>query len=267
MIEARHNRSIIPILLYHSVSDDVGYRFRPFSLRPNDFKAHMDYLSGNGYRVLNMEQFVNQRANLPEKTVVITFDDGFRDFYDYALPILADYRMPATIYVPTAFVGKTSQWLADMSEGSRPIMSWNDLKDAASSGIEIGAHTLTHPQLDVIPLQQAQTEISLSKFVIEENLQHKVNSFAYPYGYHTSQLIEYVRLLGFTSACAVKNALSHSFDNPFCFARITIMRHFDTDKLADILAATQIPLAKDHEALRTSAWRIIRRLRFAVSGV
>jgi peptidoglycan/xylan/chitin deacetylase (PgdA/CDA1 family) len=126
--------------------------------------------------------------------------------------------------------------MEDKGEGSRPILSWEQLREVRDSGIECGAHTHSHPQLDLLPLAQAQKEITQSKRMLEEHLGETISSFAYPYGYHTSAVKKLVREAGYTSACAVKNALSTPATDPFALARVLVGPDTDMDTFASLLA-------------------------------
>ena len=170
------------------------------------------------------------RATLPARPIVVTFDDGFADFYDDAWPVLKRYEIPATLYVTTGYVGSTSRWLTPEGEGQRPMMSWEQIVELDRKGIEMGAHTFTHPQLDTLSSSQAWDEISQSKWQLEEQLAHSVASFAYPHGYYSNHVRNLVRQAGFSSACAVKHALSDTSDDRFALARVIITNEIDVDQ-------------------------------------
>lgn len=264
---ARHVRSSvrkrIPILMYHSIAEDAGPQFKEFTVPPSLFERQMAYLSAQGYTALTVSQFTyictHQRERLPAKPVVITFDDAFLDFYTEALPVLNRYGLSATLYIPTAYVGGTSRWMEDKGEGSRPILSWEQLREIRDSGIECGAHTHSHPQLDLLPLAQAKKEITLSKRLLEEHLGETVSSIAYPYGYHTAAVKKLVREAGYTSACAVKNALSMPTTDPFALARVLVDPDTEVDAFAALLAGhnRRITLATYTRPL-VPAWRLVR---------
>lgn len=253
----------IPILLYHSISDSASEEFLPYSLSPAMFEQHMAYLHTENFSPMTVSQFVIARNHnqLPDKPVVVTFDDGLEDFYTYAMPVLQRYQIPATMYVVAGYVGKTSLWLQPEGEGERPMMTWTQLKEIAAAGIEIGAHTMSHPQLDVLSQQAALEEIHESKKRLEAGLGMPITSLAYPHGYHSGAIIRMARDAGFTSACAVKNAMSVPNDDLFALARVTIFNDCDVDHLADILVGKDVPVTWQNETVKTKVWRMVRRLK------
>lgn len=256
-------RKRIPILMYHSVAEEAKPKFKEFTVSPALFDRQMAYLSEQGYTAMTVSQFTNicayEQESLPARPVVITFDDAFLDFYTAALPILKRYGFSATLYVPTAYVGETSRWMEHEGEGSRPILSWEQLREVRDSGIECGAHSHSHPQLDLLPLSQVQREITQSKRILEEHLGETVSSFAYPYGYHTSAVKQLVREAGYTSACAVKNALSTPATDPFALARVLVDPDTDVDAFAALLDGQdrRITFAAYTRPL-VPAWRLVR---------
>ena len=135
----------IPILMYHSISESAKPNFRQFAVRPSLFAEQMAYLYLHGYVPITIAQLANiffrGEGELPQLPVVLTFDDGFADFFDNALPILKQYNFVATLYVATAFVGRTSSWLKHEGEDNRPMLSWKQLKEINQNGIECGAHS------------------------------------------------------------------------------------------------------------------------------
>ena len=200
----------IPILMYHSISHSTNSRYRALCVPPGVFTAQIDYLSCNAYTPLNVTQLVHAfigKALLPERPVVLTFDDGFADFYDHALPVLLHYNSTATLYIATDFVDRTSLWLRQERETGHPMLTWNQIAEISNSGIECGAHTHSHPKLDMLPLTRARKEILQSKDLLEQHLGREVTSFAYPYGYYTAGVRQLVKEAGFTSACATKYAM------------------------------------------------------------
>lgn len=124
----------IPILMYHSVSDRAQTLFAPYCVTPDRFRAQIAWLAAQGYQAITVNRLVEAvvtGCGLESKPILITFDDGFFDFYTSALPVLNEYHFPATLFVATSYVGKTSCWLKNEGEESRPMLRWEHLDEIA----------------------------------------------------------------------------------------------------------------------------------------
>jgi peptidoglycan/xylan/chitin deacetylase (PgdA/CDA1 family) len=259
----------VPVLLYHSVARDSSARFRPWTVHPRRFAAHMEHLSARGYQGLTVSQLEQAMRPggppLPGRPVVITFDDGFADFHSTALPVLEEQRLASTLYVTTAYLGGTAGWLAREREQDRPMLRPEQLQDVADRGVEVGAHSHTHPRLDELGAAEAGAEIRRSKDVLEQELQRTVISFAYPHGCHSRRVREQVIEAGYTSSTAVRHAMSSTDDDPFALARIMVLADTTTHDLELLLAGQGIPQAPFRPRARTAVWRAARRTRRVLS--
>ena len=259
--------SKVPILTYHSISGTATPKFRQFVVSPRAFGEQMAYLHQQGFAPVTVTQFIQTRSQgafAPgERPIILTFDDGYADFYTDALPILRQYNFTATLFVTTAFVEGASRWLRRERETSRRMVSWRQLSEIVKNGIECGAHTHTHPQLDTISAPAARNEMAHCKELLKDHLGQEVFSFAYPYGYQTARLRQLARETGYTSACAVRHAKSSLHDDAFCLARLMV--HADTDLktfTALLSDGTTSPFVAAHTIYlraRTPAWQFIRR--------
>jgi peptidoglycan/xylan/chitin deacetylase (PgdA/CDA1 family) len=255
----------IPILLYHSVSDRPTGDFGPFTVSRSQFAAHLDRLLAQGFEALTIGQLIEQvRAGLPlpARTAVITVDDGFADFTANAWPELCKRGMNATLYVTAGLIGGTAKWLAPLHAAQLPMLDHHQLVDLAAQGCEIGAHSLSHPHLDCLPRDQAAREIRQSKDILEQILGQPVGSFAYPHGYYDQEVRQMVVDSGYSSASAVKDALSHADDDQFALARITVNSDFDESKIDRVLAGEDVARVRRRERWRTRGWRQVRRWKY-----
>lgn len=253
----------IPILMYHSVDKRCADAYRRWMVLPDEFDRHMEYLSSNDYSpipVSTLAAFHKRGEKPPPRTVAITFDDGLRDFLTGAMPILQRYNFPATLYVVSGCVGQTSHWLGPVGEGGRPMLSWHELRDISSAGIEVGAHTVSHPQLDILGLAKAEAEIKGSKSALEDQLGQSVRSFAYPHGYYSRSTRRLVRDAGFTSACRVRHALASMTEDLYALSRIIMTSSIGVDDLHELLSGSALPVAPPTDRLVSAGWRMARRV-------
>lgn len=264
----RHKKITVPILMYHSISDHATRLFRQFAVPPTLFAEHMDYLYREAYSPISTSQLVSALFTeetsgevLPVHPVVITFDDGFADFFDSALPVLKRYNFAATLYITTAYINGTSSWLQREGESNRPMLSWEQVTEINAQGIEIGAHSHHHLQLDTLPLASAKEEILLSRCMLEEHLAVEVHSFAYPFGYSSSRVRQIVQNTGFTSACAVKHALSSEASDHFALPRVMVDASTGVDALDTLLRTGRSGslFITMYQRMRTPIWQLARQ--------
>jgi peptidoglycan/xylan/chitin deacetylase (PgdA/CDA1 family) len=254
----------VPILVYHSVDAAASSRYQQWAVAPEILRRHLALIHGHEFKPLSVAALVSAiktKSPLPSRTVVVTFDDGLRDFLTGAMPVLGEFGCPATLFVVSGLVGKTSIWLRDLGEENRPMLSWSELREIADAGIECGAHTVSHPQLDIISRQAAQEEIKTSKKTLEDRLGRAVQSFAYPHGYATRVTRRLVEEAGYSSACRVRHALSRTDENLFGLSRIVVTADMSDDQLLRHLGGHDLPIAPPLDRTLSHGWRLVRRLK------
>jgi len=195
------NRKRVPILCYHSVTDgaeavqpDPHKQHIPLHL----FLQHLDYLKKK-HNVVSLPEFQKaKRENrvLPDYSVVLTFDDGFEDFYKVVAPHLGRRKLPATVFVITDRAGDSF-----VSNGES-FLSWAEIRELASSGIDIGSHTCSHPYLPDLSVLDLTKELSESQAAIRSQLGQAQVSLSYPYGQVSESISRLAKSIGYSCAIA-----------------------------------------------------------------
>jgi len=238
----------IPVLLYHSVSARDS-----FAVAPDDFTRHAEAIAVCGRTALTMSDLADGLRGLralPELCVAITFDDGYRDTVS-AIETLRTHGLCSTLYLTSGRVGDGD---AITAEQVGTLAGWQE-------SVELGAHTVTHRRLDELATPAAEREIRDSKDAVEHLVARRVNAFAYPHGAFDHHVRGLVIDAGYTSAAAVKKALSHQRDDPFAIARWTARSTTSVGDLAAVLNGTGAPRAWRGQRVRTRAFRVVRRAR------
>jgi peptidoglycan/xylan/chitin deacetylase (PgdA/CDA1 family) len=199
------------ILTYHSL-DESG---RLFSTPPSVFRRQVRALLDSRLQPAPLDQ-----ATSVPGALCLTFDDGFRSFRKYALPVLLEWRVPATLFVVSGYCGRTKGWQSSQaaSEGDH-LLDWSELREIADAGVVIGAHTVNHPNLTRLSDQQARQEMRDSRDQIEDRIGRPVTSLAYPYG-HADARIRRLASGEFQLACGTELALVNGGSDPFLLPRI-----------------------------------------------
>jgi peptidoglycan/xylan/chitin deacetylase (PgdA/CDA1 family) len=251
----------VPILLYHAITADPPAWIAPFAVTPAAFRAHLDAVVANGRQPLTVSQYIDGRSGtvpLPPRPVLITVDDGFADFADNALPALAKRKMPSTLYVTTgACAGRPRETVLP----DAAMLRYADLPGLEAAGVEIGAHSHTHRQLDLLPGRDVAEELSASRDLLAEAVGHRIRSFAYPHGYWRSRVRRLVGEAGFDSACAVGNAWSSAGDHRLAMSRLMLRAGHDIATVASWLDEPGAHVLPGRHRVLAFGWRQYRRAR------
>ena len=258
----------VPILMYHALSPARTAGFAQWTLTPERFKGHLEYLSGNGYHpvtVARLTAIMSGREPAPAANLIaLTFDDAYVDFHTTALPLLAEYGMQATLFVPTGYVGGKSGWMLHENEGDRAVLSWGAIAEIAASGmIEIGSHSHTHPQFDRLPAERLAGETARPKELLEDKLGQAVTSFAYPFGRFDRRSRDAVAAAGYTAGCTMLAWSATPGDHLLELPRVSIFQDTDADVLARRLTAyrnrLRRPVLRGERAVRAFQQERARR--------
>lgn len=195
----RRRRSVV--LGYHGVSrsrlrDDLSL----LQVSPARFRAQLELLSLAGFRFVTLAELARRAdGGVPEPGLAaITFDDGMRNNHAVALPILKEYGIPATVYVTIDFIGGESPWIGPGGDGA--MMTVPQLRELADAGWELGAHTMTHPDLSTLDYASCRKEIEEGRDELERIAGVSVQTFAYPFGRYGPEALAAVRDAGLRAA-------------------------------------------------------------------
>lgn len=230
---ANPDKSDVLVLCYHGVSEKWA---SPLCVTPNRLRTHLNMLTSKGYSTIN---FTEAATGRPEgRRVAITFDDGYRSVHGLARPVLEEFSMTATVFVPTAYIGQQSpmSWpgIDEDARGDHAAelepMNWTEVRELIAAGWEIGSHSVTHPDLTELDDAQLQHELTTSRKKCEEELGIPCKSIAFPYGAVDSRVVAATRTAGYEagaalmyseapeSALALRRVGLHQPDSSFSFS-------------------------------------------------
>ncbi len=199
------------ILCYHAVSEDWPTEF---AVSPDRLDSQLRSLTGRGYRPATLADALERGPR--GRTLVVTFDDAFASVLERAFPVLEALAVPATVFVPTAYVsdGEALQWASMEQWAGTPYadelrcMSWADLRALAEAGWEIGSHSHTHPDLTSLDDEQLDRELRTSRACCEEQLGRPCRTLAYPFSAYDRRVMERTCAAGYEAAAILDNHLA-----------------------------------------------------------
>lgn len=219
------------VLMYHSISSHVGKeKHNKWRVKPKDFEKQMRWFSKNNWTSYTISE-LSELKTLPEKSFVITFDDGFEDNYTNAFPLLEKYNFKATIYlVPTQ---TSNHWESNNTSEISNLLDREQINIMQDSGlIEFGSHSLSHVNLSKITDKELENELLISKQKVEEIIKKDCKAFAYPYGKFDDKIVDFTKKAGYKNSTVVKRGLYDLGDDPFIIKRIGIL---GTESFIDFL--------------------------------
>jgi len=232
---ARADDSAINVLCYHRFQENAGKGNDSYWIKPERFEQHLKFLKDEGYNVVSMKKYLDYiegKDKLPEKSVIITIDDGYRNVYENGYPVLKKYGYPATVYLYSVFY-----------PGGRSALTAEQVAEMSENGIEFGCHSHTHPYLtrrkpdttDREYLKWLRSEIITPKKYLEKKLGMPVESFAYPYGLYSDAVVQVVREAGYRAAFSVVPSFNTAETHKYKLKRTMIYSSTTTEKLREIL--------------------------------
>jgi peptidoglycan/xylan/chitin deacetylase (PgdA/CDA1 family) len=222
----------VPILMYHHIEQLTGdhatdAEYQQLFVAPQAFREQVAYLKDNGYHTITFAELVgafNGEVTLPDKPVIITFDDGWDDIYNEAYPILREHGMRATFFIST-------NWI-DNLEG---VVSWPQLEEMSAGGMEFGSHSFTHPYLTTADPDWRKYELEESKAALERHTGKTITALAYPYGLYDDTVIQAVKDAGYLTACTIDPGTKVTAANLLTLPRTWVYDWTTLDEFAGLL--------------------------------
>jgi peptidoglycan/xylan/chitin deacetylase (PgdA/CDA1 family) len=222
----RENTPIIRVLLYHRILSRGSDRdMANIGVDEIAFRKQIEWLDKWGYTSITFADyslFMKGELDLPQKPVIITFDDAYKDIYEHGFPVLMQYGMRAVVFVVADKSIMTSVWDEGIGEVFE-LLNQHEILEMNAAGFEVGSHTTGHPRLTVVNLELAREEIEQSKISLEILLNAPVRSFAYPFGLLNDQIKGVVRESGYSFACASFSGPPVFTDDLFEIRRIKVL--------------------------------------------
>jgi peptidoglycan/xylan/chitin deacetylase (PgdA/CDA1 family) len=218
------NHGFVPVLMYHRVSPTGAENTARYRVTPQAFEEQLAYLRDAGYQSVSVDelaQAIESRRPLPGKRVLLTFDDAYVDFAEYAWPLLKHYGFGALLFVVSGLTGKTNAW--DRRYGEElPLLGWEGLRDLHADGVTIGAHSVSHLPMSGLSPREVAYEAAESRRVIQQQLGTTVRTFAYPYGDRDEAVERITGACGITLGFTTRSYLLHVHDTPLSLPRIEV---------------------------------------------
>lgn len=252
----------VPVLMYHAVADDPAGATRALSVSPGAFAAQMAVIAERGLTPLTTSELAARWRSgrpLPARPVLVTFDDGYEGVHRHALPVLVRHGFPATLFVSTG-------WLRgpyDTGGGPDTMLDWDQVRELAGSGVEIGGHSHSHPQLDQLDEDPLRSELIRCAEILSDQLGSRPASFAYPYGYSSRRVREAVRETGYAQALAVGNGLARRAQGPYALRRVTVRRSTSATEFERLIQGRAIGRTFARDRALTKGYAMVRRARRA----
>lgn len=252
----------VPILMYHAVDHEPAAATRRLSVSPEAFAAQMAVVADRGFTALTTAELAEawrSGRSLPARPVLITFDDGYEGVHRHALPVLTKHGLASTLFVSTG-------WLRGADdEGGAPdtMLGWDQVRELAAAGTEIGGHTHTHPQLDQVDERRLWYETLRCRELVREELGRAPMSFAYPYGYSDRRVRRTVRAAGYAQALAVGNATARRRQGPYALERLTVRRSTGIEEFERLVEGRAIARTFAADRALTKGYALVRRTRAA----
>ncbi|MBO1331951.1 polysaccharide deacetylase family protein [Streptomyces sp. VRA16 Mangrove soil] len=251
----------VPILMYHQVAHEPSDETRGLSVSPGQFAEQMELLAEHRCTPLTTAELAGIWRGggrvLPDRPVLITFDDGYEGVHRHALPVLAKHGFASTLFVSTGWL----KGAHDTGRGLDTMLDWDQVRALAGQGVEIGGHSHTHPQLDQLPDDDLEFELRECREIVAQELGGPPVSFAYPYGHSDRRVRQAVRTAGYAQSLAVGNGLARRRQGPYALQRVTVRRSTGAAEFERLIEGRAIGRTFARDRALTKGYAVVRRAR------
>lgn len=219
------------ILTYHRIGFPRNGRYEKLTVRAEKFAGQLHTLRLMRYDLSGLDDvcsWLKGSGKHVRRPVVITFDDGYRDLFEYAFPLLVKYQVPAVVFLVAE--RNINSWVNRADKGPLKLLSWSQVKVMSDAGIVFGSHSLAHFQLTRCNNTRLQAEVVDSKKIIEDHIGREVKHFCYPFGNHDQRVEDAVRGAGYDSACTTDKGAVLPGANPWRLPRLTVGKRMGLDR-------------------------------------
>jgi len=244
--------------MYHSVTD--GEPIDPYSVSRKVFSDQVSWLIDQDYQFMSLAALVQSKKNSMfakgRKQVVLTFDDGYRDFLINVLPILLRHQLPATVFLVTDMLGQTATW--NNNDPTALLMSEAEVRQLHAHGINLGSHTLTHADLTTVADKELQQQLVTSRIALAD-FGETFFSFSYPWSRHTDREVAALKAAGYECAVTVDGSINFSKTDSFRLGRLTMHRDLDLESFKRMIVS-HTWLQRNRARFRTLVRRVLERV-------
>jgi len=254
----------IPVLMYHRVGDAHNDWEHRYCVTPQRFAEQMATLQAAGWKAITLAQFgdwLGKRTELPEKSFLLTFDDGFLGVHEHAAPVLSAIRWPAAVFLVSSLIGTRDIWCEkDNPSGTTyPLMDATQIRELQDQGFSFGSHTRSHAELPALDDAALFQELSGSRSDLENLLGKRVEYLAYPFGRHDDRVMNAAMSAGYTCAFSTRSGFNRQNAPRFRLNRIDV---FGTDTPRALLRKITLG-TNDGSVANAARYYVKRALRFA----
>lgn len=228
----------LPILMYHRICvDKTPIALSRFRLLPSQLKKQLKWLKRHGFYSFSIKEWtycIENNINIEGKPIILTFDDGYLDFFEHAAPILLDQEFTAHVFIVTDKVGHMADWDAQFGEPA-PLMSWDQIKQLDASGISFGSHLASHTAADKLSKESLIDEAKRSKVILEEKLTKKIETLALPFGISNQEIEETLKTVGYSQLFLANREMAFINSNPLHIPRLEVSGLKDFNQFPKLL--------------------------------